>query len=742
MNVQQNIPAADRQPPEFTEDTQVLEGEGFSLVDFLRVIRVRKKIILGAAAAVVALVAVVVMQMTPLYSASAVVMLDQRKNNVEDVGAVLSGLPSDPSAVQNQVQILTSQELIGRVVDKLKLVDNPEYNPKHGGIFAVIRLLNPLNWFSSSKTQADAQGENLERSAVVNKMRDQLTVTPVGLSTAIKVTFESTSANSAAQIANAIANAYVEDQLEAKFEATRKATTWLSGRIDELSKQAQAAEAAVQQFKAENNITTTVNGMTVVDQQIADLNNQLITAKTELAEKQANYGRLAALARSGEAENASQVVSSPLIATLRGQESDLTRQIADMSSKYGARHPKMLDMQAQKANLDAKIKEEVQRIVLSVKSDAEASQSRVSSLQASLHQLEAQGAGQNQTSVKLTALQSSATSARAMYEAFLGRLNQTQNQEGIQTPDARIITNAEVPQSSSSPKTFLAIGVAIPAGLILGLMLAFVAERLDSGFRTSTQVEGLLGLPVLSTIPELVGTNNEPVNAANLTVDKPMSSFVESIRGLQLGLTLSDVDNPPKVIVVTSSVPSEGKSTLALSLARVASSSGLKTVIVDGDLRRPNITKLLGDVVFERGLLEALVEKKTVQHYLTKDPLTATMVLPCLKSPANPAEVLASQTLKDLIGDLRKAFDLVIIDTAPILPVNDTRILCRLVDAILFVVRWETTPREAAVNAVRLLSDVKAPLAGVAMARADFERFRYYSYGYQSYQNYTKYYSD
>jgi polysaccharide biosynthesis transport protein len=742
MNLQQNIASADRQTSDGTEDAQTVEGEGFSLVDLLRVIRVRKKIIIGTAAAVVALVTIIVMQMTPLYSGTAVVMLDQRKNNVEDVGAVLSGLPSDQAAVQNQVQILTSQELIGRVVDKLKLTEDPEFNPLRGGLAAIFGLLNPLNWFSASETQEAVTGESPERIAAIHKMLDRLTVSPIGLSTAIKVSFQSESAGKAARITNAIANAYVEDQLEAKFEATRKATTWLSSRISELSKQAQAADAAVQQFKADNNITTTANGMTVVDQQIGDLNNQLITARTELAEKQTNYGRLAALARAGQAENASQVVSSPLIAALRGQESTLTRQMADMSSKYGDRHPKILDMKAQKADLDAKIREEIQRIVLSVKSDAEASQARVSSLQGSLRQLESQGAGQNQTSVKLTALQSSATSARAMYEAFLGRLNQTQNQEGIQAPDARIITNAEVPSAASYPKKGLAIGIAIPAGLILGLMLAFVVERLDSGFRTSAQVEGLLGLPVLTTVPELIGPNKEPVNAADIAVEKPMSSFAEALRGLQLGLTLSDVDKPPKVILVTSSVPGEGKSTISLSLARVASRSGMKVAIIDGDLRRPNLMKLLGETGIERGLLEALIEKRPIEQYLSKDPRSDAMVLPCLKPPANPAEILTSQALKDIVAALRDRFDMVVIDSAPILPVNDTRILSRIVDSVLFVVKWESTPREAAVNAIRSLMDVKAPLAGVAMARADFERFRYYSYGYQSYHNYTKYYSD
>jgi len=742
MTVQKNLPLVEGVNPEPQSETHFAEEPGFSLLDLLRVVRVRRKVIFGTAATVVALVTIIVLLLTPLYSATAVVMLDQRKNNLEDVTAVLSGLPTDQAAIQNQVQILTSLELANRVVNKLKLDQDPEFNPKPNVFLALFGILNPINWFSSSsRTQADAQGFDLERGKIVHRFLDRLTVSPIGLSTAMKVSFESQDPNKATQIANAIANAYVEDQLEAKFDATQKATQWLSGRIGELSRQAQVADAAVQQYKAQHNINTTANGDSVVGQQIADVNGQLIVAKTDLAEKEASYGRLAALAREGRAADSAQVLASPLIATLRGQEAQLTNQIADLSSKYGPRHPKMLDLEAQKENLDAKINEEVQRFVDSAKNDVEVAESHVGSLEASLHQAEAQGAGQNQAEVQLTALQSAATSARAMYEAFLGRLNQTQGQEGIETPDARIISVAEVPQSPSFPKKELMIGIAIPAGLILGLLLAFTMERVDLGFRTTAEVEGLLQIPVLSTVPEVAGSEKAGDNPADLVIDRPTSSFVEAVRGLQLGLALSNVDKQPKVIVITSSGPGEGKTTLAISMARIAARSGHKTVLVDGDLRRPRVAKHLGLEV-PRGLIEVLVDRVPVDQCLYEDPRSSVQVLPCLHTPPSPADVLTSNAMETLIQTLRTSFDYVFIDSAPILPVNDAKILSLLSDAVLFVVRWEKTPREAAGNAVRAMLDVHAPVAGVALTRADNERFRYYSYGYQSYYNYSHYYHD
>jgi len=743
MNMQKNIPPTEAYGP-MAQGERVFEDEaGFSLIDFLRVIRVRRKIILGTAALVLVLVAVLVTLLTPLYSASAVVMLDERKNSVADAAAVLSGLTTNQATIQNQVQILTSLELAGRVVDKLHLDQDPEFNPSASGWGNVLSYLNPLHWFpANSKTEAEAQGVDLERSKLLHRFLGHLSVSPIGLSTAMDVTFESGSPTEAARIANAVANAYVEDQLQAKFDATQKATDWLSGRIGELSKQAQAADAAVQRFKAEHNISTSTNGQTVVDQQIADINTQLIQAKADLAEKQANYDRLAALARTGRAADAPQVVASPLIGTLRGQEVALAQQIANLSSKFGPRYPKMVDLNAQKDDLDAKIKLEIQRIVDSVRNDTDAAKAHVASLQQSLKDVEAQGAGQNQASVQLTALQSAATSARSMYEAFLGRLNQTEGQQGIQTPDARVISQAEVPQSPSFPRKTLAIGIALPGGLMLGLLLAFAAERLDTGFRTTAQVEDLLGIPVLSTVPEIKTSDKTPVQAADLVIDKPMSSFAESIRGIQLGLTLANVDQKPKVVVVTSSVPGEGKTTMAISLARVAASSGLKVIIVDGDLRRPNVAKALGAPAYEAGLIEALTGSHELDQCIQRDPRSDACVLPCLHTPPSPSDVLAAASMERLVSQLSKAFDLVIIDSAPILPVNDTKILSRMADAMLFVVQWEKTPREAVVSALRSLADVHAPLSGIALARADNARFRYYSYGYQSYYNYSKYYSD
>lgn len=755
---------------------------GYDLSHLLLFLRVRWKIIAVTAFVVVALAVGIISQLTPLYTANAVVMLDQRKNNVADVSEVLSGLPTDPTSIRNQVEILTSRNLAGRVIDKLKLMQDGEFNPdaaswssflkylhprywlpalpkpEAGGPHVIpvsikgmtvnlpdmntaLKYINPRFWFPGlSRPEFDAKSMDLARNAAIDKFLSRIAVEPIGLSTAMKVSFASVDPEKAARICNSIADEYVEDQLNAKFEATKKTTQWLSDRIQELSRQAQAADAAVQQYKAVNNITETSAGVSTLDQQIGDLNGQIIAANSALAEKKAIYDRVEELARTGHAADVSQVVASPLIAQLRSQEVDLARQEGELATKYGPRHPKMLDIKSQMGNLGAKIGEETHRVIQSLASDVSVAQAHTDALKQSLEQLEAQSMAQNKSKVQLGALESSAKSARAMYEAFMARLNETRGQEGIQSADARVISRAEMPSAPSYPNKKLAAAVITPGALFLGLLLAFVIEKFDYGFRTAAQVEAMAGYSVLATVPEVRNTGGLGSRIANMVVKRPMSSYAEAIRGLQLSLMLTDPERKPKVVAVTSAVPNEGKTTLAVSLARTAARGGAKVIVLDCDTRQPAVAEVAGCRHWRHGLTEVLSARRSLEQCVIKDANSSVVILPCQKGSPSPGDIMNAGQMQELVGALRSAFDLVIIDSPPILPVNDAKVLARLADAVVFVVRWEKTPRDAVVSAIRSLRDIHASIAGVALSRADSKRFRYYSYGYQDYSFYNKYY--
>jgi len=726
-----------------------------SLVDLWQIARIRARVILGAAAAVLVAVTVVLFALTPLYTGTAVVMLDPRQNNVVDVQQVLAGLPGDQTTILTQVQILESDDLATRVINKMKLDQDPEFNPSlKWSLGRFLGPLNPLNWLAAlSPPLTPEQQAAATREAVMQIFEKKLNVSQVGLSTAIEIDFDSEDPGKAAALANAVADAYVEDQLNAKFEATQRATQWLSGRLGQLAAASSAAQAAVEKYKVDHHLTEVVGStgtgsISVLDQQIAQVNQQLMQAQTDRAAAEATAARVRSLVASGHAAEVNQVVNSPLISQLRGQEAQLVEQQAQLASRYGPEHPKMLDLQAEKRDLEAKIGEEISHVVGTSDNDAAVARAHEAVLQDTLARLESQSGVQGADRVKLAQLEANADSSRSLYDAFVARSKQTQQEEGMQVPDARIISRASVPLKPSFPKKLIILAITFPAAMLFGFMVAFILERLDDGFRVASRAEQVLGFPVFATLPDIpeagkTAPGGAPVTAADLVIDRPLSSFAEAVRGLQMGISLSNVDKAPKVIVLTSAVPGEGKTTTALSLARHIAQTGQKVVIVDADLRRPNIRNIIGKVEGTHDLIDVLRGTATLDQALVPDPKGPAFILPVMSHVKNAPDLVESNAMAKTIAHLRTAFDYVIIDSAPILPVNDTKILARLADAVVFIVRWEQTPRNAAFDAVKALREVRAPIAGIVLTRADTKRFHYYSFGYGSYYYaYSKYYED
>jgi capsular exopolysaccharide synthesis family protein len=741
MNVVGRI-AGDNQVPDHAFAAAGTEEPRFDVGAFLHLLRTRRKLIAGTVLGVLFLVTAVTLQLTPLYTGTALVMLNQRKEKVVDVDAVLSGLPSDQASIQSQVQILKSRSLAGRVTKKAALLNDPEFNPRAAGSWtSAFGVLDPASWFGNSPVASDADRVQALTDTVTDRLIDRLSVSPVGLSLALTIKVQSEDPVKAARLANAYADAYVEDQLETKLESTERATRWLGKRLEELKKQVETAEAAVAQYKADYELTETNEGTSIAEAQLSQINTQLILARSSLAEHEAKLSRVHELHRQGRLADVSQVVDSPLIAQLRGQEMEFLRREAEMASKYGSRHPKMLDLASEKANLVSKIGLEINRVVQTVENGAVEARARVSAFEESLRLTQGETSQQGQARVQLKVLEANAASTRSLYDAFLSRFKQTQDQEGIQTPDARILSRADLPKSPSFPDLALVFGLAVPASLLLGFGMARVAETLDNGFRTTAQVERTLGIPVLAMVPEI-----DSAAPADWIVTKPLSSFAESVRSILIGIALSSVDKKPKVVLVTSAAPGEGKTTVSIALARQAAQNNQNVILIDGDLRRPAIGSLLGAGEAKAGLADILSGRAAITESIYRDPQSAAFYLPAsqVKVPV-PPDLLASKAFENLIAALKARTDLLIIDSSPLLPVNDTRLIAGLADAVIIVSRWEKTPRDAAAAAMRLLTDIGVTVAGAVLTRCDVSRMHYYNYGYKGYydySNYAAYYND
>jgi exopolysaccharide transport family protein len=721
------------------------------LIDLRQVyltLRRNQQLIIAIVATISVLTLVVTLQLTPLYTASAKVLIETRESNVVDIEAVMSGLSSDSATIDSQVEIIRSQALALRVIETLDLLNDPEFNTglSEPGWFSAINPLALMHRLVPDTPRPEAEAAQAERIATVEAFHERLSVARVGLTKVISVNFTSEIPSKAERIANAIADAYLVDQLEAKYEATQRATVWLDGRLEDLKAQVKDSEQAAELYRAAKGLLE-AEGSTLTEQQLSEINSQLLLARAELDGSRAKLGRVRELVDRGSGfDSIGEVLASEVIRDLRREQSELIRKEAQLRARYGERHPSIIEIKDERRDLDRQIQSEVSRIVVGLENEVAVAASRVASLERSLADTTATAGEKEQDRVRLRELQREAESNRTLYENFLARFKETRQQEDLQEADARIISRATLPVEQSSPRTSLNLTLALVASTLLGGGAAFLREYLDDRFHTPRELEEYLGLPVLATIPKLKEKDLSSANAGKaphrFVKAKPLSAYSESLRELQAAIALSDVDSPPKSILITSSLPNEGKTTTALSFATSLARTGLNVVLVDADLRRPSVQRTIGAERSEFDMIDFLTHSCTLDDALQKSPDGEFDFLATTRQPANPSDLLASAAMKDLLAELRHRFDMVIVDSPPILPVSDSKSLSSQLDKVVFVVKWQDTPKTAAEQSVAKLKEFGADLAGAVFEQVDMEKQTRYGYGDATYYygRYSDYY--
>jgi exopolysaccharide transport family protein len=708
-------------------------------------LRRNSRLLMGVSAVVLAAVVGFTLLSTPKYTATASVLLDTRKHNVTGIEDVLSGLPADTSMVDTQVEILKSRALAERVVSVLKLDEDPEFNVHLGKPGLLAGLLGAGDGGGSPSDPASLESQR-RHEAVVDRVLDHVRVKRAGLTYVIKVGFESKSAERAALIANTFADRYLLEQLEAKFEATRNANTWLNERLTELRGQVQQSEAAVEAYKAANGLLS-ASGSNLTEQEISNLNQQLALVKVQQAEAEARLSTARAqLAHGSSGDDVGEALGSTVIQGLRGQRTEVTRKLAELRSKYGLRHPEVLKTQGELADIDNQIQTEIKRIVSNMEAQAQVARQRTASLEASLAASRGTLVGNNRAAVRLHEMERDADSVRGLYESFLNRFKQTNAQEGTEISDARKISPAKLPDKPSSPNVPLNLAIGFVLALAAGAGAVFLREALDTGIGTSDDIEKQLDLAYLGGIPIMNSTldrgkavSTDPVD---YVVEKPLASFAESFRNLRTSLQFSRLGERVQVVAITSSLPDEGKTTTSLCLARTMALSGDRVVVVDCDLRKRAVNRVL-PAEPEVGLIEVLSGQVTLEQALIVDMATGARLLPLAHSAFTPKDVFGSPAMDRLLDDLRARFDFIILDTAPVLPVADTRTLAAKADAVALLVRWRKTPRKASEAALKLLQNGDTHIAGAVLTQIDMHEQARYGYGDAGYyyKAYRKYYA-
>lgn len=728
------------------------EGSQYPSVDLRemgRILRRRYKMVALPAVVLLGLALTYLLFATTLYTATSTVLVDPRRANVVETNqSVLSNFGTDDATIESQTLLIQSVAILTRVVGKLKLTEDAEYTPKPG-------LLDPVrSLFRSSGPSDGPSPEDAAKSRSVDILQKRMKVTRKGTTFLVDIAVSSRSPQKAAAIANAIADAYFDEQVRAKYEATRIAANWLGGQIEDLKARVVASEKAVEDFRSANNLMVS-QGVTLNDQQITDLNGKLIAARAQTAEARAKYEQVQDIAKSGgDPGGINAAISSEMITKLRTQYADIAKNEAELSSKYGARHPSVANVRAQRRDTQKLINEEIRRILESTRHDYDVARSRETSLQQSLDQLQGVSTSSGQAQVRLRELQREAEANRTQYESYLARSKETTAQESLEMPDSRIVTKASVPIRPSSPKTLPILGLALMLGLGAGSVLAFLADYLDDRIKTLDRAEAIAGVPALAAVPligarELAGLARRgrkelgrydpkaikllpaPLQPplTRYAIDQPGTFFAEAIRAVRLALQRTMRSQPVKVVQVTSALDSEGKTTLAINLAQSLATLGIRTLLIDGDLRNPQVTQALCPRA-DAGLLEVAIGHAAPERAILVDQSTGLSILPStrIKQVEYITELMFSERIVDVLDHFRHRYELIVIDSPPLVPLVDGRALAELADRIILALAWDQTPGEVLSHAVDLLSPVSDRVMGTVLTRVDLSRLQFYDY--------------
>jgi succinoglycan biosynthesis transport protein ExoP len=705
-------------------------AQGFDGRAFLGVLRRQAKLIAATVFVVCAAAALIVFQLTPIYSATALIIVDPRQQTILDPQAQMSLTPGDLGRVESEVEIVGSPSVLLKVINERQLFKDPDFAPGPGWRDKLAAVLGFAPAKPTSEDILKLTLDNLEKSVSISR---------VGITYLINVTVRSADPAKAASIANAIAEAYIAAQISAKVEMVLGIQHALASRLDEASAARRQAEAAVDAFIAKN-IDSIADDASRRD--LVDLRNKIATRSTEA-------GRLSKILLSAQSEVANRdwqtlvaEVDSETLKSLNDQRTSVVRAIEEA----GPNSEKALDLRSSLEKLDGQMANEAQVAIERVQGDLDESQKAEQDLRDQLRQRVVQTDLPKDLLAQLYEIQQEANVSRSIYQDLLARSKAVEAQTNVQVPDSRIVSQALPPSQPSFPKKRLVLGLAGGFSLALGLGLAFLRERYIGGFVSESQAEHVLSIPVVSSPPRIAGASkaNAVAEGAEI-VDRPLSAYSEAIRRLRLGLEFGSQRSSEvasRTIMVTSAMPNEGKTQTALSLARSFAIAGRKTLLIDCDLRRPSLHKALG-IGLGVGLADYLASDNpspALGPFITQDPRTDLSLILGFRGVGAPTDFLfETKRFATLLERAREQFDCIIVDSSPVLPVVDPRLLLRYATSVVLVVRWASTSQREVGTALADISRVnsrKVPIVAV-LNRSEVSASGYGSvYGsyYGSYQ--------
>ena len=705
------------------------------LYDYLLILRKHQWLILSFMLAVVTIVAIATFRMQPVYVATSRIEMDRENSNILPFqGADSYDFMMDlENYIETQSKILTSETLALQTIRNGGLAARPEFSSPGG----------------PSEAVAIGSLANQKRPPELGEFLGSLSVKRVPNSRLMDVSFESTDPQLAARVVNVHIATYIEQNFRSRYEATTRATTWLADQLGELKVKVQKAEDARIAYERQNQIWTIDDKQNITTQRLGDVNKELTEAQSERMKKESLYQ----FAKAGNLDAVPQVQSNSALVDLLKKRTETSAQYADALSQYGPNFPKVQRLQAQLKEADDSIEREKKKILDVLESDYQEVRQREVLLTQRLDQQKAEANQMAEKLVEYNILKREAEANKSLYDGLMTKLKETAISQGLRSSNIRVVDPAMIPSTPARPAKARNVMLAFLVGLVGGIGLALLREYLDNTVKTPDDVETLARLPSLAVVPQFADANGTAKKqrllqgfAANghdkrielVAQHLPKSQMSEAFRALRTSILLSQADHPPQVILVTSALPREGKTTAAANLAVTLAQLGDRTVLVDADLRKPGVGRLLNLGTGKyAGLSSYLAGVSSLELVTVPHPSIPNLAaIPTGPLPPNPADLLSSHKFADAITELRTKYKFIVIDSPPVMAATDAVIVSVQTDGVLLVVRSGATPKEAFTRTRDLLNSVKCRILGVVLNAVDsnapdyYYSYRYYPYSY------------
>ena len=696
---------------------------------------------LGLASAIALLTTLIVFVIQPTYRSTATLMLESNKSKVVSIEEVYSSMSSNREYYQTQAEILKSEELARRIVTKMNLVNHPAMDPRQQQDSGLsLKKLVPASWLGED--EGDKFTPAKLQAAVIGRFKKELTIELVRNSQLIRISYESHDKEFAANAANWVADGFIEADMDARLAMTQKAGSWLTERLTGLRKKLEESERSLQQFRERERIIDAKGvAQSGASKQLEQLSGGLVAARQKRAEAEAAYQQVQSAQKAKtDIESIPAIQKSPIYIQLKSVESAAESRLADAAKKYGPDHPKRQTADAELRAARENTKRQVDTIVTSITKEYELARAQEVSVERALAQSKGDILGMNRKEYELGVLEREVASNKSLYEMFTTRMKETNVAGDLQSPIARVVDPAVLSGGAYSPKKFRIIGIAAVVGMILGIMLALLLEYLDNTIKSAEDVDTKLRESMLGQLPRIKGKIASGDLQIAFIKDKD-PGFSEEIRSIRTGVMLSSIDSPHKVLLVTSSIPGEGKTSVATNIA-LALGQVRKVCLIDADMRRPTVAKVLGVDTTSKGLSNLVSGSDPTSECLHFNKELGIHIIPSGVVPPNPLELLSSVRFAEAMKWLEDSFDVIVIDSPPLQLVSDPLILSQFAHSVIYVVKADSTPYQVVLGGLERLRDAKAHVLGIIINQIDREKAdRYYGYGKYSAYGYGKKYS-